>query len=112
MIKSLYSCHCIDQGPCLSESNDVPRISLSEHIRFISSVVENPSGIGKPSSDIVESCRVGEFQGVTVCVFKFAEANFRGKVHFGGLYKYSRYFEFAEVTAENHEFALTTQVKK
>jgi hypothetical protein len=46
----------------------------------------------------------------TVCVFKFAVANFRGKVDFGGLYKYSRYFEFAEVTAENHQVAQTTQV--
>jgi hypothetical protein len=42
---------------------------------------------------------------VTVCVFKFAEANFRRKVHFGGLYEYSLYFEFAELTAENHKFA-------
>jgi hypothetical protein len=51
--------------------------------------------------DLLASNLIGD----TVCVFKFAEANFRGKVHFGGLYKYSRYFEFAEVTAENHKFA-------
>jgi hypothetical protein len=35
----------------------------------------------------------------------------RGKVHFGGIYKYLRYFEFAEVTAKNHKFAYTHQVK-
>jgi hypothetical protein len=38
----------------------------------------------------------------TVRVFELAEANFHGKVHFRGLYKRWGYFEFAEMTAENH----------
>jgi hypothetical protein len=44
-----------------------------------------------------------------MCIF--AEANFCVVDHFGGLYKYLRYVEFAEVTAENLKFAYTTNPK-
>jgi hypothetical protein len=64
-----------------------------------------------PPCDFCPGGHCSTLENVSDRIGRYMEANFRRKVHFDGLYNCLRYFEFTELTAENHKFAYTAQVK-